>query len=311
VLGRLSLLLVLLLASCGDLPEPFLGNPGTEGRVLAQPPTPRLAVPPPGNALLSDGASSQFATALAADLQAQEIPAVADKVQRYDWQLVASAQERGAMVVPLYTVLDPNGRDKGQVEGSAVPAQTWATATPATLEQAAQDAAPKITTLLNGIQTAMLHADPHSLYNRVAKVEIVPVTGAPGDGDVSLTKQIKTHLAALGPVVQDTANGADFVIKGHVNMVPIAGNQQRVEILWSVQLPSGDERGKVVQLNDIPTGSLDHYWADVAVAVASEAAGGINDVINRQSGRGPGEPVHGQAQKPLVEGQKAGVEPVR
>ena len=67
----------------------------------------------------------------------------------------------------------------------------------------------------------------------------------------------------------------------------------------------------MVQLNEIPAGSLDHYWADVAVVVATEAAGGVNDVIARQSGREPGEPVHGQAQKPLVEGRKSGVEPVR
>ena len=69
---------LLLLASCGDLPEPFLGNPGATARLLAQPPTPRLAVPPPGNALLPDAASRQFADALAAGLQAQEVPAFAD-----------------------------------------------------------------------------------------------------------------------------------------------------------------------------------------------------------------------------------------
>ena len=57
MLSRLSLLVLLLLASCGDLPEPFMGNPGATGRVLAQPPTPRLAVPSPGNALLPDAAS--------------------------------------------------------------------------------------------------------------------------------------------------------------------------------------------------------------------------------------------------------------
>ena len=49
----------------------------------------------------------------------------------------------------------------------------------------------------------------------------------------------------------------------------------------------------------------------LAVVVATEAAGGVNDVIARQSGREPGEPVRGQAQKPLVEGSKSGVEPVR
>ena len=77
-------------------------------------------------------------------------------------------------------------------------------------------------------------------------------------------------------------------------MVPIGGGQQRVEIQWTVKAANGDERGKVVQLNEIPAGSLDHYWADVAVVVASEASGGVNDVILRQSGRGPEQPANGQ-----------------
>ncbi len=307
----MTMTILLLLASCGDLPEPFLGNPGATAKMLAQPPTPRLAVLPPANALLPDAASQQFAGALAAGLQAQEIPAVADQVRKDDWQLITTAEQHGSDVVPVFTVLNPKGEDKGHAEGKPVPTQAWAAATPATLDQTAADAAPKITDLLNNIQAAIQHADPNSLYNRVAKVQVAEVTGAPGDGDVSLTKQMKTHLSALGPVVQDTANGADFIVQGNVRMVPIPGGQQRVEIQWSVKAPSGDERGKVVQLNDIPAGSLDHYWADVAVVVATEAAGGVNDVISRQSGRAPGEPVHGQPQKPLVEGRKTGVEPVQ
>ncbi len=308
MLSRLSLLPILLLVSCGDLPEPFLGNPGATGRLLAQPPTPRLAVPPPGNALLSDEASRRFADSLAAGLQQEEVPAVAeDRVHASDWRLVATAEQRGTNVVPMFHVLNPKGEDKGNAEGSPVPTQLWAAASSDTLENIARDAAPKISNLLTSIQ----HADPNSLYNRVAKVQVAPVTGAPGDGNVSLTRQMKTHLAALGPMVQDDASGVDFIVQGNVRMVPIPGNQQRVEIQWSVKAPNGDERGKVVQLNDIPAGSLDHYWADVAVVVASEAAGGVDDVIKRQSGHEPGEPVHGQAEKPLVEGRKSGVEPVR
>jgi hypothetical protein len=204
-------------------------------------------------------------------------------------------------------VLNPKGEDKGNTEGTPVPAAAWATADAATLDQTARDAVPRIANLLTGIQ----HADPNSLYNRVAKVQVPAVTGAPGDGNISLTRQMKTHLAALGPVVQDDAVGADFIVQGDVRMVPIAGGQQRVEIQWTVKAASGDERGKVVQLNEIPAGALDHYWADVAVVVATEAAGGVNDVLNRQSGREPGEAVHGQGNKPLVEGRKSGVEPIR
>src|SRR5215469_1537358 len=248
------LLLPLLLASCGDLPEPFLGNPGATARILAQPPTPRLAVPPPGNALLPDAASRQYAGSLAAGLQAQEVPAFADKVRKNDWQLVASAEQRGGNVVPTFRVLNPQGEDKGNTEAPPVPAADWAAGSWQTLDQTARDAAPKISALLTGIQ----HADPNSLYNRIAKVQLLPVTGAPGDGNISLTRQMKTHLAALGPVVQDDAAGADFIVQGEVRMVPIAGGQQRVEIAWTVKTPSGDERGKVTQLNEIPAGSLDH-----------------------------------------------------
>lgn len=309
MLARLSfLLLLLLLSSCGDLPEPFLGNPGAEGKVLSQPPTPRLVVPAPTNALLSDEASRQFADALAAGLQDLEVPAVAEPAHSADWRLIATAETRGNLIVPVFSVVDPKGQDKGKAEGNPIPEQSWAMASAATLDKAAADAAPKVSALLTNIQ----HADPNSLYNRLAKVEVPDVTGAPGDGNASLTKQMRAHLAALGPLVQDTAVGADFIVQGNVKMVPIPGNQQRVEIQWVVKKPDGDERGKVVQLNDIPAGSLNHYWADVAVVVGTEAAGGVNDVIARQSGREPGQkPANGQAGKPLVEGQRTGVEPVR
>jgi hypothetical protein len=124
------------------------------------------------------------------------------------------------------------------------------------------------------------------------------VTGAPGDGDVSLTKQMRTHLATLGPILVPQAEAADFVVKGEVKAVPIPGNRQRIEIQWIITDAKGAERGRVVQLNEIPAGTLDHYWGDVAVVVATEASGGVNDVILKQSGR---EPNDGQPQQAAQE----------
>ena len=93
------------------------------------------------------------------------------------------------------------------------------------------------------------------------------VTGAPGDGDLALTRQMRDQLAALGPVVQDSATGADFIVQGDVTMVPIAGDQQRVEIQWSVNDAAGDEarQGRAAQRDPAParwtiTGPTSPWW---------------------------------------------------
>jgi hypothetical protein len=280
-------LLLLALAGCGDYPEPFLGNPGAAAMRLRQPPDPRLAIPTPGTALLSDGASRQLAVALARRLQEGEVPAYAQPAAPTDWRLLVSAQDRGPVVVPSYTVLNPQGQPQGTVTGKPVQAAAWAAAEPTTLTQVAVDAAPGINSLLTSIETGLMRADPNSLYNRAARVMVPPVTGAPGDGDATLTTEMRAKLAALGPHVQTTEAGADFIVQGQVRMVPIPDNQQRVEIQWIIKTAKGREAGRVIQLHEIPAGMLDHYWGDVAMVVTQEASGGVNEVIRRQSGHAP------------------------
>jgi hypothetical protein len=279
--------LLLPLSACGDYPQPFLGNPGATAMRLREPPEPRLAVPTPGTALLSDSAGRQFAVAIAERLQQGEVPAFAQPATSTDWRLVVSAEDDGPDIVPSYTVLNPQGKSQGTVKGKPVPVAIWAAADPATLKQAAVDDAPAINSLLTRIENGLMQADPNSLYNRAAKVNVPQVTGAPGDGNLALTRQLRTRLAALGPEVVTAPAGADFTVQGQVKVVPIAGGQQRVEIQWIITNAKGREGGRVVQLNEIPAGTLDHYWGDVAAVVAQEASGGVNEVIRRQSGHEP------------------------
>jgi hypothetical protein len=252
---------------------------------LAQPPAPRLAIPAPTDALLTDDASRSFAAAVAERLQGLEVPARAARVQPGDWSLVMTAEQRAGAVVPNYTVRNPKGEPQGQAEGKPIPLAAWAAAKPATLEKAADDAAPAISGLLTRIEAAIRQSDPNSLYNRPARVQVLQVGGAPGDGDQALTAQMRERLSKLGTVVQDTANGADFVVQGQVRTVPTAGKQIRVEIQWIIKDGTGAERGRVIQLNEVPAGSLSGYWGDVAATVAQEASGGVKDVILTQSGR--------------------------
>lgn len=112
---RLTLLLAvaLLPAACGDLPEPFIGNPGATARLLAMPITPpMLAVPPPDGALLGARAKDDFAELLALSLQNEEVPSLARKPEKKDWQLRVSAQRSGDLVVPRYAIFDPSGHEQ-------------------------------------------------------------------------------------------------------------------------------------------------------------------------------------------------------
>jgi hypothetical protein len=298
--GRLALLLCLALfclalAACGDLPEPFLGNPGATARRLAQPLTPLLAVPPGTDTLLSDAENQELAKQIATALQATEVPALVRAPEKGDWSLITRAERDGDSVTPLFSVRDPQGKEEGSAQGEKVPLRAWANADSALLDQVAAEAAPRIGAVLTSIRVAHDKADPHSLYNRAAKVEVMDVTGAPGDGNQSLTQQMRARLAVLGPVVLTTPTGADFVVQGQVKVVPIPQAKERVEIQWIIKTASGDERGRVVQLNEIPAGTLAHYWGDVAVVVATEASNGVNDVILRQSGHDPNEARTGAA----------------
>ncbi|HEY4044318.1 MAG TPA: hypothetical protein VGM32_21070 [Rhodopila sp.] len=286
---RWALFSCLLLSACGDLPEPFLGNPGATARRLAQPLTPLLAVPPGSETLLPDAANQELARQIATALQASEVPAMVRTPEKTDWRLITRAVRDGNFVTPLFSVLDPQGKEEGTAEGEKVRARAWANADEALLSQIATEAAPRIGAVLTSIRVAHDKADPGSLYNRAAKVLVSDVSGAPGDGDQALTQQMRARLALLGPVVLTTPAGADFVVHGEVKVVPIQQQRERVEIQWIVSTAAGSERGRVVQLNEIPAGTLDRYWGDVAVVVATEASNGVNDVIKRQAGHDPNE----------------------
>lgn len=298
----LPLLLPLLLGACGDLPQPFFGRPGaTAARLANQPPPARLAVPTPATALLGSDAATAWAGDVAKALQDAEVPATRARPSRGDWSLVLSAQARGRTVVPAFEVFSPQGKGQGSVEGAPVPRAAWTHGDPAVLRASAEAAAPQLADLLNRIQAARLKADPNSLVNRSARLYFTGVTGAPGDGDRALATQMRSKLAEQGIVVQDTPTGSDFRLDGKVATAPGPAGQERVEVQWIVQDAQGRERGRVAQLNDVPSGTIASYWGDVAVAVAEQAAGGVAEVLAKAGATHPG-PARAAAGAPATPG---------
>lgn len=276
---------LLLVAGCGDLPMPFKNNPGDTALRLAAPPPTRLAVPQSGATLLENGGAALWSRDLASALDDQSVPAEAITPARGDWRLVATARLAGEQVIPHYAVYTPQGMLRGAIDGAPVSASAWSNADPATLQRVAQAAAPDIVTLLTGIRAEIRAEDPHSILHRPAKIYFPGVKGAPGDGDTALAQNLRTQLAMRGDVVQSAPSGADYTVTGTVGVASPKDGTQAVDIEWHVVDDQGHEAGNVSQLNAVPVHALDGAWGDVALAAATEAAGGIHEVIANNSGR--------------------------
>jgi hypothetical protein len=277
------------------LPQPHRGNPGGAAPWLSRPLAVRIAVPPPTQALLTSPEAAQLAEAISTALQAGDVPATAtDTPLPLDWRLEIVAESNGRNVRPRYRLLDADGRPQGSVGGTPVGVRAWTEARRETLDGVAADAANRVGQLVLSIQAARAAAPVSALAGGALaggalaggalaggpeRLRLLPVTGAPGDGNAALTARLREFLSAQGYVVQDVADGAAFAVTATVSVVPAPNRMERVEIQWIVSRRDGYELGRVLQLNEVPAGRLNRFWGDVAYAAAQEAAGGVRQVI--------------------------------
>ncbi|MBX2804692.1 MAG: hypothetical protein KTR19_01865 [Hyphomicrobiales bacterium] len=122
-------------------------------------------------------------------------------------------------------------------------------------------------------------AQPPAASKEIIAV-VPPVTGAPGDGQQSLTSAMKRHLASAGVKLVEGAPSAAYTVRGTVELGSADGGQQPITIRWLVVDPNGQQIDKaVVQRNKIPAGSLDGAWGQIADLAASEAAKSVAKLI--------------------------------
>ena len=110
---------------------------------------------------------------------------------------------------------------------------------------------------------------------RPAGVLVIPVSGAPGDGQRSLPVALKKRLYAGGIKLANGPATNVYTVKGIVKMANESGGKQSIRIDWQVLDPSGNKLGTVSQQNTIPRGSLNGPWGAIADAAANAAAAGI------------------------------------
>ncbi len=284
----LPLALTGALAGCGTLPQPFYGNPGgPEAEKLSLPPAPVLMLPTPKTALLDDKSAALYAHDLAARLAEHDVPSVAAPAAKGNWQLGISASLNGAnvipaYVIPAYVITGPDGKVYGHQTGAPVPAAGWSNGDDATLQAAASADAPTLTALMTIINAQIQQSNPDSLENRVPKVFMGAVTGAPGDGDTSLPLNIARDLPGPNLELAKTAAQADFTVIGKIKTTPAPQGQIQVELDWVVRDSNNRVVGQVTQIHDLNPTDITPYWGDVAAAAGGEAAKGISTVVQNE-----------------------------
>ncbi len=164
-------------------------------------------------------------------------------------------------------------------------AEAWNFLKEADVEAIAQATADRIQFMLEEAQGR----DP---VREVVRRRIIlrPVAGAPGDGQVSLTRMLASRLGEAnfdvdtrwqmeaGPVPNDAV-----VVTGSVAVEPqvvsgvLAGD--KVTLTWSVHDHRGRHMGTVSQSNMVPPGRLNGPWEEIAVYAAEGARQGILDLL--------------------------------
>jgi hypothetical protein len=217
---------------------------------------------------------SLYATDIATALANLDVPAVAGPAAPAQWHLAITTTPATGGILPAYKIIGPDAKTYATIPGTPIPDTA-----PATLTAEAATDALTLSKKLAVINAEIQQSNPNSLENRPPRLFMGAVTGAPGDGDISLPFNMQHDLP--GPddeVVTDQAR-ADFIVTGQVKTTPYKDGQIMVELDWTITDTNHRKIGQVTQLHVLDPSDITPNWGDVAAAAASEAATGVQNVI--------------------------------
>ena len=274
---------VVLLVACVDSPRPFAHR--TTGQVpmelLQLDDTSPVLVRIEGGAQAAQPAL--LAQSMVTQLEAVNVAALPDDGQtvgyRLSGELTGWEQDGQAEnLVITWRLDDASGRIIGTFDQPASAALgSWISGNQKLADDIATNAAPRLAAFIQEPDGTMAVAVD-------ASVLIVPVTGAPGDGNLSLTtaisftlrKKTELPLVAATEVTENT-----FQLAGEVAVTPLSPTQERIEIDWKLLTPSGAKVGSVKQANTLPAGTTAGKWGQLSYVIAQSAAPGINSLFKR------------------------------
>jgi len=227
--------------------------------------------------------------------------------------LVASSERQGSKISYIWDVTDAQGSRVTRVSGDEIVSgragsDPWSAVDAAAIRSIAGKTTSQLAASVpkgRGSSTAVATASPSSATSssstagttattastaaarpvslKSAGVLVQPVSGAPGDGQRSLTIALKKRLYAGGVKLANGTSVNVYMVKGSVKLSDASGGKQSIRIDWQVLDPNGKKLGTVSQQNMIPRGSLNGPWGAIADAAAGAAADGIIKLLPKTS----------------------------
>lgn len=260
-----ALFLLLLLAACGDIPQPFR-HEGTNPAL-----TPAVARGVEVRPLDPSPRSAQLAAAIVRHLVDAEIPAATQVVVPGAWVLSGTVTPTADVAMLRWTLSRPGGGPDGEMLGGVeqkVPAATWARATPRTIDLVAAEVVDKLMGPLHGGTTADAV---------VTAIRLLPLVGLPGDGGTALATAMRVMLTRDGFKVVE--GEADFLLRGQVTVTPGHAGEEVLAVAWTVAAKDGGDLGTSAQQGPVPKGRLAGPWGSLAADIAAGGAEGIGQII--------------------------------
>ncbi len=258
---------------------------------------------------------NQLTAQLVTAAQQRSIPVVTDKSKSSTYTvrgyLAQSNEKKAEKFSYILDVTDKSGKRVHRILGEeAVPAKPgakpWTSINQTAMQKIAAKTASDLATWLptqsgGGVARTAAPAvtptsqkpPPSSTPRRTAStrstvtnvaVLVPPVSGAPGDGRLSLTNALRTRLRARGVHISSVGGKNVYKVNGKVQMGPAPGGNQRVKIEWRLLSSSGKDLGAVTQQSDVPKGSLDKTWGPAAISAGNAAASEILKLIKKNQG---------------------------
>jgi hypothetical protein len=271
VRAPLIIVLALVLAACGSVPQPFRGAPKvtSDNPVLDVPAATGVEILPVAG--LPPDLSDALGEAVAAGLLALEVPAAAVPAPgRLGFVLSGQAETAvsspsGSQYQIAWTLRTRAGKPAGRFAQSVNFPAEGELPRPAGEQTAAQVAA-----AMGLVDARIAAAVPEAApAPALPSVSIKPIEAAPGDGRESLRLAVLQALTDAG-VRRDDVD-PDITLIGRIDARPYDYASQQVAISWRAVLRDGRELGVVTLENVIPVGALDGAWGPTAFAIATAA----------------------------------------